>query len=216
MFYNIVLLLANIEMNPPQVYPYSPSWTLLPPPSPYPPSGWSQCTSPKHPVSCIDPGLAISLHWSLKKAFLSLLAILWNSGFKYPFEWVYLSFSPLPFTSLLFSAICKASSDNYFAICISVLGDDLDPCLLYNVMNLCPWFIRYSIRSNPLKPFVTSLVYSQGIWFRSCLNGLVVFPTFFNLSLNWAIKSSWSEPQSAPSLVFADCIELLHLWLQRI
>ena len=34
------------------------SWTLLPPPSPYHPSGSSQCTSPKHPVSCIEPGLA--------------------------------------------------------------------------------------------------------------------------------------------------------------
>ena len=34
--------------------------------------------------------------------------------------------------------------------------------------------------------------------------------------LKLAIKSSWSQPQSAPSLVFADCIELLHLWLQRI
>ena len=32
----------------------------LPPPSPYYPSGPSQCTSPKHPVSCIEPGLAIS------------------------------------------------------------------------------------------------------------------------------------------------------------
>ena len=56
--YNIVLVLPNIEMNPPQVYPCSPSWTLLPPPSPYPPSGSSQCTSPKHPVSCIKPRLA--------------------------------------------------------------------------------------------------------------------------------------------------------------
>ena len=27
-------------------------------PSPYHPSGSSQCTSPKHPVSCIEPGLA--------------------------------------------------------------------------------------------------------------------------------------------------------------
>ena len=36
----------------------SPSWTLLPPPSPYHPSGSSECTSPKHPVSCIEPGLA--------------------------------------------------------------------------------------------------------------------------------------------------------------
>ena len=56
--YNIVLVLPNIEMNPPQVYLCSPSWTLLPPLSPYPPSGSSQCTSPKHPVSCIEPGLA--------------------------------------------------------------------------------------------------------------------------------------------------------------
>ena len=31
----------------------------LPAPSPYHPSGSSQCTSPKFPVSCIEPGLAI-------------------------------------------------------------------------------------------------------------------------------------------------------------
>ena len=31
---------------------------LNPPPSPYHPSGSSQCTSPKHPVLCIEPGLA--------------------------------------------------------------------------------------------------------------------------------------------------------------
>ena len=57
------------------------------------------------------------------------------------------------------------------------------------------------------------------------LNSLVVFPTFFNLSLNLAIRSSWSEPQSAPSFFcwlckaspsfffLSDCIELLQLWL---
>ena len=53
---------------------------------------------------------SISLHWSPRKAFLSLLAILWNSAFK----WVYLYYSPLPFASLLFTAICKASSDSHF------------------------------------------------------------------------------------------------------
>ena len=31
------------------------------------------------------------------------------------FKWVYLSFFPLPLASLLFSAICKASSENHFA-----------------------------------------------------------------------------------------------------
>ena len=54
---------------------------------------------------------SISLHWLLRKGFLSLLAILWNSAFK----WVYLSFFHLPLASLLFSAICKTYSDNHFA-----------------------------------------------------------------------------------------------------
>ena len=44
-------------MNQPWVYMCSPSWT--PPPSPFHPSGSSQCTSLEHPDSCIDPGLAI-------------------------------------------------------------------------------------------------------------------------------------------------------------
>ena len=55
---------------------------------------------------------SVSLHWSLRKAFLSLFAILWNSAFK----WVHLSFSPLLLASLLFTDICKASSDNHFAV----------------------------------------------------------------------------------------------------
>ena len=52
---------------------------------------------------------SISLHWWLRKAFLSLFAILWNSAFRC----LYLSFSPLLFTSLLFTAICKASPDSH-------------------------------------------------------------------------------------------------------
>ena len=52
------MVLPYINMNLPQVYTCSPSWTLLPPPSPYHPSGSSQCTSPKLPVSFIEPGLA--------------------------------------------------------------------------------------------------------------------------------------------------------------
>ena len=51
-----------------------------------------------------------SLHCSLKKAFLPLLANLWNSAF----SWIYFYLSPLPFVSLLSSAICKVSSDNHF------------------------------------------------------------------------------------------------------
>ena len=61
--------------------------------------------------SLVFPILLFSFISLLRQALLSLLAILWNSSFR----WVYLSFSPLPLASLLFSAICKASSDYHFA-----------------------------------------------------------------------------------------------------
>ena len=38
------MVLPYIKMNLPQIYMCSPSWTLLPPPSPFHPSGSSQCT----------------------------------------------------------------------------------------------------------------------------------------------------------------------------
>ena len=64
-------------------------------------------------ISSLSPSIVFLcfLHWSLRKAFLSLLAIFWHSAFKR----VYLSFSALLFASLLFTAICKASSDSHFA-----------------------------------------------------------------------------------------------------
>ena len=59
LLYNTVLVLPYINMNLPWVYISSQSWTPLPPASPYHPSGLSQCTNLKHPVSCIKPRLAI-------------------------------------------------------------------------------------------------------------------------------------------------------------
>ena len=49
LLYNIVLVLLYMDMNLPRVYLCSRSH----------PSGSFQCTSPEHPVSCIEPGLAI-------------------------------------------------------------------------------------------------------------------------------------------------------------
>ena len=146
---------------------------------------------------------SISFHWSLRKAFLSLFAILWNSAFK----WVYISFSPLPFTSLLFTAICKASSDNHFVFFLGMVLLTTSYTVLQasihsssgTLSDLIPWICHSHC-------MIISLVL-----FRSYLNSLVVFPTFFN----FAIRSSWSEPQSAPGFVFADCSQLLHLWLQE-
>ena len=72
----------------------------------------------------------ISLHWSLRKVFLSLLAILWNSAFK----WVYLSFSLLFFSQLF----VRPPQTTIFLFAFVFLHDGLDHCLLYNVTNLCP------------------------------------------------------------------------------
>ena len=49
-----------------------------------------------------------------EEGFLISPCYFWNSAFK----WVYLSFSPFSFASFLFSAICKASSDNHLPFCI--------------------------------------------------------------------------------------------------
>ena len=77
---------------------------------------------------------SVSLHWSLRKAFLPLLAILWNSAF----TWEYLSFSPLPFTSCLFSAICKASSGSHFCLLAFLFLEGFGHHLLYNVTDFHP------------------------------------------------------------------------------
>ena len=97
---------------------------------------------------------SISLQCSLRKGVLSLLAILWNSAFR----WVYLSFCPLLFASLPFSAIYKASSDNHFA---SLLLFFLQMVLITAYCTMS-WTSGYgssanlSIRIKPWNLFVTS------------------------------------------------------------
>ena len=51
---------------------------LNPPPTslPYHPSGSSQCTSPKHPVSCIEPGLAIHFIYDIIHVSMPLSQII--------------------------------------------------------------------------------------------------------------------------------------------
>ena len=87
-----------------------------------------------------------------EEGFFSLLAILWNSGFK----WVYLSFSPLLFASLLFIAIFKASSDNNFAflhffsmgMVLIPVSCTMSQASVHNSLG------TLSLRSNPLNLFV--------------------------------------------------------------
>ena len=91
---------------------------------------------------------------SLRKAFLSLLVILWNSAFK----WVYHSFSPwlsLIFFSQLF---VRPPQTTILPFCISFsLGwfwSQL-PIQCHEPLSIV---LRHSIRSNPMSLFVISTV----------------------------------------------------------
>ena len=130
---------------------------------------------------------------------------------------VYLSFYPLLFMSFLFSAICKASSGKHFAFCIS-FSWRWSWSLPYLQCQEPSSIVLQALCLSDLFPWIyLSLpLYYHEIWFSPYLNGLVVFPPFFNLSLNFAIRRSWSEPQSASSLGFVDCIELLCLVARNI
>ena len=92
-------------------------------------------------------------------ASLSLHAMLWHSIIPFLLCCSLLFFSELLvrppqtahwlFCVSLFLAICKASSDNHFAFLhLFFLGDDLDHCLLYNVLSLSLQFFRHSYLSD--------------------------------------------------------------------
>ena len=155
------------------------------------------------------------------KAFLSLLAILWNSAFK----WVYLSFSPLPFTSLLFSAIYKASSDNHFIFLpFFFLGIFLitTSCTIFKplsivlqasyLVDLIPW-IYLSLALYKLRNLIQVI--------PECRSG---FPYFLQLKsefgnekfMLWATVSSQScfswLYQVSPFLAAKNMINLISYW----
>ena len=96
--------------------------------------------------------------------FLYLFALITWEGFLISpcsvFRWQYLSFSPLPFASLLFPAICKASSDNHFAFLhFFFLGMVLTvaSCTMLQT-SIHSSSDTLSLRSNPLNLFFTSSI----------------------------------------------------------
>ena len=99
---------------------------------------------------------SISLHCSFKKAFLSLLGVFQNTAL----SWVYLSLSHSLFTSLLFSAVCKASSENHFAILHFFFLGMFLIIVSYTVLGTSVHSSSGTLptRSNPLNLFITSTV----------------------------------------------------------
>ena len=72
LLYNIVVVCQTLTW----VYMCSPSCTPLPPPSPSHSSGSSQCTSPEHPVSFIELGLAIRFTYDIIHVSVSFSQII--------------------------------------------------------------------------------------------------------------------------------------------
>ena len=146
-----------------------------------------------------------------RPSYLSLLfsGTLHSDGFIFPFLCL-----SLLFLSQLY--ICKASSDNHFAFL------HLFFLRMVLITTSCT-MLRTSIHSSSstlsvLIPwtYLSLPLYNRkgfDLGHNSMASGL---PTYFNLTLNLAIRSSWSEPQSAPSFVSAACIQHFHLCLQRI
>ena len=96
---------------------------------------------------------SISLHWSLRKAFLFLSPCY---SLELCIQMVYLSFSPLSFASLLCTAFCKFSSDSHFTFLhLFLLGMVLIPVSC--TMSLTS---SYLWLSELLKPFLCTSVYS--------------------------------------------------------
>ena len=151
---------------------------------------------------------SISLHWLLRRLFyLSLLFIgTLHSDVSFLFSFAFYFFSQL---------FVRPPQTTIFSFCISFSWGwfwSVPPVQCYEPLSIV-------LQALCLLDLILWIYSSPPLWNgfdRSYLNGPVVFPAFLNVSLNFAIRSSWSEPQLAPGLVFADCIELLHLQLQRI
>ena len=120
------------------------------------------------------------------EGFLSLLAILWNSAFR----WVYFSLSPLPFASLLFSTICKA------------------PLTSHSRMSGSMWVIIPSWLSGSWRSFLySSSVYSCHLFLISLLLlGPYHFCPLSSSSLHevfpWYLLFSWSDLYLFPFCCF--------------
>ena len=144
------------------------------------------------------------MKYSLKKAFLSFLAIFCNSAF----NWIYFSLPPLLFASLLSSAICEASADNHFAFLhFFSFGMSLvaPPLQCYKPLSIVlqllgPADLIPRIYLSP--PLYYCKVLDVGIceWLKG-------FPYFLQFKLDFAMRSTQSEAQDISRSCFC--------WLYR-
>ena len=155
------MVLPNIEMNPLQVYMCYPSWTLLPHPSPYHPSGSSQCTSPKYPVSCIEPGLATRSIYDIIRISVpfSQQLLKWLSLFEYK-QVFFVSLSSTAFDQ------CIVLYIHHYSIVLNTFND-LRKSLFFTYLNTPPAHGNYC-----------AFNYLHSFAFLEChINGIIQYVT---------------------------------------
>ena len=84
----------------------------------------------------------ISLYWSLRKDFL--ISPCYSLGFCIQMG-IYFLFSFAFCFSSFHSYLWGLLRQPFCLFAVLFLGDGLDHCLLYNVMNLCPYFFRHPV-----------------------------------------------------------------------
>jgi len=123
--------------------------------------------------------------------FLNFFALITEEGFLispcYYLELCILSFSPLPLASLLFSAICKASSDNHFAI--------LHFFFLGMVLTTASYWVWPRLLSNYYFCLVSILLISSLIFIISFLVLTLGLVCYFSNSFRWLVRLFiWDVP----------------------
>ena len=137
-----------------------------------------------------------------EEGFLVSPCYFWNSSFK----WVFLSFPPLLFSSLHFTAVCKASSHSHLAFLhFFFLGMVLIP-----VSCTMSWTSIHSssgtlsIRSSPLNLFLTSHVWSCVC---VCVSAIYMYVYFFQVLFPFRLLQN-IEQNSVFSMLYSKS-----LWL---
>ena len=106
----------------------------------------------------------------------------------------YLPITPLPVT-LFFSQLFVRSTQTTILPCCTLFSPLGMVLITTSCTMLRTFFHSSSGTLSDLNPWIylTLLLYNHK-GFMSYPDGLVVFPAFFNLSMNFAIRSSWSGP----------------------
>ena len=160
-------------MHPPWVYMCSPSWTPLPPRSPYHPSGSSQCTSPKLPVSCIEPGLAIRFLYDIIHVLMPFSQII-PPTLSHRVKKIYLSLTGCPFWGVWSLCSLLMLSISVLSAIISHLSLLIFHSLIFFLMNLAKGFpILFIFQVKILSSIDFSIPY-----FISTLNFIILSANF--------------------------------------